>query len=116
MLKKMMILVAATLFAGNAVAATTAAVDGLDIAGFKSSKNVSYAYGSAGDPADRYAIATKHTQGNNIYATYSGSASIYVSTDDDSAGTKLVAGKLPTLPGSATDEDVTGGAGSWTAM
>jgi hypothetical protein len=119
MLKKMVTLIAATLFAGTLLAGNAFAegtLNGLDVPGFASSKSVDYAYEGAGTPVDRYAISTKHVNGNNYYGTYSGSARIFVSTQNDKVGVALTGANNPTVPATITDSGVTGGIGSWSDM
>lgn len=84
--------------------------------GYTKSNNVTFGYESAGATTmDRYAISTKHANGDKVYGTVSGSGTIY-SSSAVAAGTALTTAHNPTIPATSTDSTVTGGAGGWTAM
>jgi len=86
--------------------------------GFTPSNNVVWGYVSAANSVgvnDRYSIATKHTSGDKVYGTTSASGIVYSSTAIGT-GTALLSTNIPTVPPSATDSTMTGGAGGWTAM
>jgi hypothetical protein len=103
------------MMAGTSFAETGAGVDNINPIGFTKSNNVLFVYQSAGTPVDRYTIATKNTAGDKTYGTTSASGTIYYS-NALGAGTALTAGKQPSIPNSATDSVVTGGASGWVSM
>lgn len=117
MFHKMAIIFAVVLFAGNAFAAeaaevtTTNTVSGQTLAGFTPTRQVTCGYISTATNPDRYAISSKHLQGNQIYGTTSAQTSNF--RRDGVPGTALAPTNVPTLPATTSDSAIPSG---WSAM
>lgn len=117
MFKKLAIAMLVVSCAGSAFAGTAGStIDTVGvptgIQGFNQSKNVDVAFGTAasggtGTTNDVYGIATKHKQGDKIYATTS--ASSYIWFKNSASGTDLTAAMGPTIPNTPSDSVVSGG-------
>ena len=118
MFHKLLIIASIMLFAGNVFAGATAevtltnTVSGKTLSGFTPTRQVTVGYISvAGTSPDRYAIATKHAQGNKIYGTTSAQTSNF--QKDGTQGATLQTGDVPGAPSSTSDSAIPTG---WSAM
>jgi len=123
MLKKIVLTIALVAFAANSFAAVTAAcVSGTSgwpsVITFVPSKSVVLGYesglgGAASGNNSTYAIASKNSAGDKVFATTSASTAIVSKVAI--TGAALTTADIPDLPASTSDSTITGG-GSWTVM
>ncbi|MRR06152.1 MAG: hypothetical protein EG828_04290 [Deltaproteobacteria bacterium] len=117
MLKKLAIILAITLFAGTAFAASSAevsdtnVVSGKTLSGFSPTRLVTVGYISLDSNPDRYAMSAKHLNGNKIYGSTSAQTSNF--QRDGIPGDKLKTAGVPGLPATASDSTIPSG---WSAM